>query len=159
VARYLIVGCGCRGQALTRALVDAGHVVRGTTRDPRRLPAIEAAGAEAAIADPYRLATVMPLLDGTSAVCWLMGTANGSADAVEAVHGPRFESMLELIVDTPARGLVYETGGVEREVGVHAARCAEAVYEMPIAILDTDPRDHERWLADARGAALRMLES
>jgi uncharacterized protein YbjT (DUF2867 family) len=158
VARFLIVGCGCRGQSLARALVEAGHVARGTTRDPAKLAAIEAAGAEAAVADPYRLATVMPLLDGASAVCWLMGTANGAPDAVEAVHGPRLESMLELIVDTPARGIVYETGGVEREDGVHAARCAAATYEMPVEIVATDPRDHERWLADVRAAALSVLE-
>jgi uncharacterized protein YbjT (DUF2867 family) len=107
MARFLIVGCGCRGQALTRALVGAGHIVRGTTRDPGKVGAVEAAGAEAAVADPYRLASVMPLLDGASAVLWLMGTANGSADSVEAVHGPRLESMLELIVDTHARGFFY----------------------------------------------------
>jgi nucleoside-diphosphate-sugar epimerase len=157
MARYLIVGCGCRGQALARELIAAGHVVRGTTRDPAKLAAIEAAGAEAVVADPYRLATVMPLLDGASAVLWLMGTANGSADSVDAVHGTRLESMLELIVDTHARGFVYETGGVEREVGLHAARCAAEVYEMPIAVLDTDPGSHEQWLADARQAALSLL--
>jgi len=158
VARFLIVGCGCRGQALARELIAAGHVVRGTSRDPRRFPDIEAAGAEPAIADPYRLVTVMPLLDGTSAVCWLMGTANGAGDAEEAVHTTRLESMLELIVDTPARGFVYETGGVERELGVHAANCAREVYEMPIAVLVTDPADHARWLADARAAALSTVE-
>lgn len=157
MARYLIVGCGCRGQSLARELIAAGHVVRGTTRDPAKLPAIEAAGAEAALADPYRLATVMPLLDGASAVLWLMGTANGAGDLGEAVHGSRLESMLELIVDTHARGFVYETGGVPREVGEHAASCAHAVYEMPIEVLATDPSDHERWLADARDAALRLL--
>ena len=157
MARFLIVGCGCRGQALARELVAAGHVVRGTTRDPRRVAAIEAAGAEAALADPYRLVTVMPLLDGASAVLWLMGTANGSPDSVEAVHGPRLESMLELIVDTHARGFVYETGGVEREAGVHAARCAQEVYEMPVEILATDPAQHGEWVADARAASLRLL--
>ena len=31
--RVLIVGCGGRGQALARSLVEAGHAVRGTTRD------------------------------------------------------------------------------------------------------------------------------
>jgi uncharacterized protein YbjT (DUF2867 family) len=158
MARFLIVGCGCRGQALTRELVAAGHIVRGTTRDPGKLAAIEAAGGEGAVADPYRLATVMPLLDGASAVLWLMGTANGSPDSVEAVHGTRLESMLELIVDTHARGFVYETGGVEREVGLHAARCAAEVYEMPIEVLSADPGRHEEWLADARQAALRTLE-
>ena len=157
MARFLIVGCGCRGQALARELIAAGHVVRGTTRDPARLPAIEAAGAEAELADPYRLATVMPLLDGASAVLWLMGTADGAGDLAEAVHSSRLESMLELIVDTHARGFVYETGGVAREVGTHAASCAREVYEMPIEVLETDPGEHERWLADARAAALRLL--
>ncbi len=159
MARFLIVGCGCRGQSLARELVAAGHVVRGTTRDPGKLAAIEAAGAEGVVADPYRLATVMPLLDGASAVLWLMGTANGAGDLGEAVHGSRLESMLELIVDTHARGFVYETGGVPREVGEHAASCAREVYEMPIEVLATDPGDHQRWLGDAREAALRLLVS
>jgi putative NADH-flavin reductase len=158
MARFLIVGCGCRGQMLARELVATGHIVRGTTRDPAKLAAIDAAGAEGVVADPYRLATVMPLLDGASAVLWLMGTANGSADSVDAVHGTRLESMLELIVDTHARGFVYETGGVERELGVHAARCAAEVYEMPIEVLTTDPGRHDAWLAAARQASLRTLE-
>jgi hypothetical protein len=159
VARFLIVGCGCRGQSLTRELIAAGHVVRGTTRDPGRLTAIEAAGAEAVLADPYRLATLMPRVDGASAVIWLMGTANGSADSVEAVHSHRLESMLEFIVDTPARGMVYETGGMEREDGVFAVRCAVETYGMPVEVLETDPGGHARWLADARAASLRVLEA
>jgi uncharacterized protein YbjT (DUF2867 family) len=158
VARFLIVGCGCRGQALARELIASGHIVRGTTRDPAKLGAIAAAGAEPVLADPYRLATLMPHLDGASAVCWLMGTANGRGDQAEAVHGTRLESMLELIVDTHARGFVYETGGVDRETGVHAAACAREVYGMPIEVLDTDPEKREDWLADARAAALRVLE-
>ncbi len=151
MARFLVVGCGCRGQSLARELIAAGHPVRGTTRDPARLPEIEAAGAEAVVADPNRLATLMPHLDGASGVLWLMGTTEGP------VHGSRLESMLEFIVDTPARGLVYETGGVEREDGVFAVQCAVATYEMPLEILDTDPSDHERWLRDAKAAALRLL--
>jgi hypothetical protein len=47
---------------------------------------------------------------------------------------------------------------VEREVGLHAARCAAEVYAMPIEVLTTDPGRHEAWLADARQAALRTLE-
>jgi hypothetical protein len=80
-----------------------------------------------------------------------MGTADGP------VHGHRLESMLEFIVDTPARGMVYETGGMEREEGVFAVRCAVETYEMPVEILETDPADHERWLADAKAAALGLL--
>ena len=151
MARFLIVGCGCRGQALARELIAAGHPVRGTTRDAARVPAIEAAGAEAVVADPNRLATLMPYLDGASGVLWLMGTAEGP------VHSERLESMLEFIVDTPARGLVYETGGLEREEGIFAVQCAVATYEMPIEVLDTDPADHERWLTEAKAASLRLL--
>jgi hypothetical protein len=151
MARFLMVGCGCRGQALARELIAAGHPVRGTTRDPARVQAIQAAGAEAVVADPNRLATLMPYLDGATGVLWLMGTADGP------VHSERLESMLELIVDTPARGLVYETGGVEREEGVFAAQCAVATYEMPVEILDTAPAEHERWLTEAEAAALRLL--
>jgi len=36
-------------------------------------------------------------------------------------------------------------------------RCAVETYEMPVEILETDPADHRRWLADARDAALRLL--
>ena len=34
MARALIVGCGCRGQALGKRLVAPGWLIRGTTRDP-----------------------------------------------------------------------------------------------------------------------------
>jgi voltage-gated potassium channel Kch len=152
MARALIVGCGRRGQALTRALIAEGHVVRGTTRDPARLAAIEAAGAEAVTADPDRLATMMGPIEGTSVVCWLLGTA-----ADEALHGPRLESMLEHIVDTPVRGLVYETGGLGRPAGIAAARRATATYGMPVEILDTDPSDRARWTRAAVSAVARVL--
>src|SRR5689334_16768909 len=109
MARVLLIGCGCRGRVLSRALREDGHAVRGTTRDQARLPSIEESGAEAVVTDPNRLATVTPALEGASAVCWLMGTADE-----HALHGPRLASLLDFIVDTPVRGLVYETGGVDR---------------------------------------------
>jgi nucleoside-diphosphate-sugar epimerase len=101
VARALIVGCGCRGRALATTLGHRGHAVRGTTRRRDQLAAIEAAGAEAAVADPDRLSTLAPHLEGVSVLCWLMGTAHGDGDAVAAIHGPRLESLLETIVDAP----------------------------------------------------------
>jgi nucleoside-diphosphate-sugar epimerase len=156
MARALIVGCGCRGQALARALIADGHVVRGTTRDPARLADIEVAGAEAVIADPDRLATMMGAIEGTSVVCWLMGTA-GPAEAAHQLHGPRLESMLEHIVDTPVRGLVYETGGQARPDGTDAARRATATYGMPVEILDADPSDRAPWLQAAQDAVARVL--
>ena len=77
MARVLIVGCGCRGQALARDLRAAGHAVRGTTRDPARAPAIAAAGAEPYVGDPDRIATLMDALSGVTILCWLMGSASG----------------------------------------------------------------------------------
>lgn len=154
MARVLIVGCGCRGQALAHALVADGHAVRGTTRDPGRLAEIEAAGAEAITADPDRLATLMDAIASVSVVCWLMGTADASAPDL---HGPRLESMLEHIVDTPVRGLVYETGGVERPEGIAAAQRAAATYSMPVEILDADPAQHDQWRAAALAAVWRVL--
>ena len=125
----------------------------------RIIAATQWAGAEAAIADPYRLATVMPLLDGASAVLWLMGTANGSEDSVDAVHGPRLESMLEHIVDTPVRGLVYETGGVERPAAEATCARAARTWAMPVEVVDASPGDHEAWLAAASDAVGRVLRA
>jgi NAD(P)-dependent dehydrogenase (short-subunit alcohol dehydrogenase family) len=153
MARVLIVGCGCRGRALARALVAEGHAVRGTTRDPARRAAIEAAGAEAVTADPDRLGTMMSAIEGVSVVCWLMGTARDA----DHLHGPRLDSMLEHIVDTPVRGLVYETGGVDRAEGMAAATRAAATYNMPVEPLTTDPARHDAWLRDAAAAVTRVL--
>ena len=78
MARVLIVGCGGRGQALTRELRAAGHAVRGTTRSRERFAAIEAAGAEPYLGDPDRIMTLMDALAATTIVCWLMCSATGS---------------------------------------------------------------------------------
>ena len=150
MARVLIVGCGCRGIALAGALREIGHPVRGTTRDPGRVPELEAAGIEPAIGDPYRLATLMPQVANTSAMVWLMGSASG--DDVEALHRTRLETVLERLVDTPVRGMVYEAAGtlpheLFRE-GAAAVRKAALTWEMPNVIVETDPRrDFDAWLA------------
>jgi threonine dehydrogenase-like Zn-dependent dehydrogenase len=154
MARVLIVGCGCRGQALARSLAAQGHAVRGTSRDAAKLPAIEATGAEAVLADPDRLVTMMPAIEGVSVVCWLLGTA-----AAPELHGPRLESMLEHIVDTPARGLVYETGGVERPDALAIAARAATTWRMPVEPLDADPADHDAWLRAAAAAVARVLSA
>lgn len=151
MARVLIVGCGCRGQALARALGAAGHAVRGTSRSADRHAGIEAAGAEPLTADPDRLVTMMPAIEGVSVVCWLMGTADNPA-----LHGDRLESMLEHIVDTPVRGFVYETGGVDRE-GTALVERAATTYAMPVGIVSESPADHDDWLAASTSAVQRVL--
>jgi uncharacterized protein YbjT (DUF2867 family) len=157
MARVLLIGCGCRGQALARELVAAGHAVRGTSRSAERAADIEAAGAEPVTADPDRLVTLMPAIEGVSVVCWLMGTATGEAAA--ALHSERFESMLEHIVDTPVRGLVYETGGAPRPEGVAAAKRVAKTYAMPVEVVDTNPSDHGEWTAATAAAVQRVLSA
>jgi uncharacterized protein YbjT (DUF2867 family) len=150
VARILIVGCGCRGTALADRLFAAGHPVRGTSRDRARVAQLESTGVEAVVADPYRLASLMPHVANTSAMVWLMGSAFG--EGVEALHRTRLQTVLERLVDTPVRGLVYEAAGtlpaaLLRE-GAAAVRKAALTWQMPNAIVDKDPRrDFDAWLA------------
>ena len=154
MARVLIVGCGCRGRALARALRDEGNAVRGTSREAARVEEIEAAGIEGVVADPDRLVTMMQAIEGVTVVCWLMGTAEPPQ-----LHADRLESMLEHIVDTPVRGFVYETGGVERPEGTAAAAKARSVYAMPVELLETDPSDHDGWTAAGVAAVTRVLSA
>jgi hypothetical protein len=157
VARILIVGCGCRGTALAGRLRQEGHAVRGTTRDPARKAAIERAGAEAVLADPGRLATLIPQLEGVSAICWLLGSA---AEAPE-LHGPRLRTLMERLVDTPVRGLVYEAAGsVDGELlarGSDIVRGASAIWRIPVEVVEEDPATRGEWLAAATGAVRRVL--
>jgi nucleoside-diphosphate-sugar epimerase len=159
VARVLIVGCGCRGRALARELAAAGHAVRGTTRDPDRLAEIEAAGAEAVVADPDRLGTLMAQVHGVSVVCWLMGSAGEGAAA--DLHGPRLRTLLERLVDTPVRGVVYEAGGsVEPSLlarGAAAVGEASATWSIPAEVVDADPGYPRAWIAAMTAAVERLL--
>jgi NAD(P)H-binding len=160
VARALIVGCGCRGRELAWELRAAGHAVRGTTRSREQLAEIEAAGAEAVLADPNRLGTLMRELAGVSLVCWLMGSAEGETAA--GLHGPRLRAMLERLVDTPVRGFVYEAAGsVAPELlaeGAAAVREAAVRWNIPVEVVEADPADQEAWLAATTGAVERLLE-
>jgi NADP-dependent 3-hydroxy acid dehydrogenase YdfG len=159
VARVLIIGCGCRGEALARDLIAAGHPVRGTTRRPARAEELETAGIEAVIADPYRLATLMPHVANTSAMCWLMGSAVG--DDVEALHRSRLQTVVERLVDTPVRGMIYEAAGtIDAELlreGADAVRTASATWEMPVAIVETDPADRDAWRAAMLAGVAEVL--
>jgi threonine dehydrogenase-like Zn-dependent dehydrogenase len=161
VARVLIVGCGCRGQALATALRAQGHAVRGTTRSEQRRAAIEAAGAEVWIGDPDRIATISYALDGVTILCWLMGSATGPAEKIAALHGSRLRMLLERSIDTTVRGLLYEaTGSVDAALlgqGAETVRAACGYSEIPHALLDADPSDHEAWLAAALGAVDELL--
>jgi uncharacterized protein YbjT (DUF2867 family) len=157
LARVLIVGCGCRGRALAARLIAGGYAVRGTTRDPARAAAIEAAGAEAVVADPDRLATIVPRLAGVSAVCWLLGSAEAGAE----LHGPRLSTLLERLVDTPVHGLVYEAAGSVDDgllaSGATVVREASSRWRIPVEVVDEDPSAHSEWLAAMTAAVARVL--
>ncbi|WP_028060037.1 NAD(P)H-binding protein [Candidatus Solirubrobacter pratensis] len=126
MARVLIVGCGCRGQALARELRAAGHAVRGTTRDPAKAEAIAAAGAEPYVGDPDRIATLMDALTGVTIVIWLLGTA-----PAPALHDGRLRMMFEKLVDTPVRGFVYE--GTPH--GEALARACADTWRIPLEVV------------------------
>ena len=151
MARVLIVGCGGRGQALARELAAGGHAVRGTSRDPRRFADIEAAGAEPAIADPDRVATLMEPLAAVTIVCWLMGTAPRGD-----LHTHRLRMLCEKLVDTPVRGLVYECSGAAA-AGLPVVEDARARWNIPLAPLDTPPSDCEAWTTAAVTAVEHLL--
>ena len=161
MARILIVGCGCRGQALARDLRAAGHAVRGTTRDPARIAAIAATGAEPYVGDPDRVATLMEALGGVTVVCWLMGTATGDPGRVAALHDGRLRMLWEKLVDTPVRGVVHEAAGpLPPEVlarGRAVAETAHATWRIPLVLLDADPARHDAWRAAAGAAVARLL--
>jgi nucleoside-diphosphate-sugar epimerase len=157
MARVLIVGCGCRGRALAKRLVAEGYAVRCTTRNPAHTAAIETAGAEAVVADPDRLATLVPRLAGVSAVCWLLGSAEGAPE----LHGARLRTLLERLVDTPVRGVVYEAagsapGGLLAD-GAAMVREASARWRIPVEVVDEDPTSNASWLAAMTAAVSRLL--
>ena len=153
------MGCGCRGLALGGALVEAGHAVRGTTRSSKRPTGLEAAGIEGVVADPDRLATLVPALAGVTVVCWLMGSAAGSPE----VHGDRLQTLMEHLVDTPVRGLVYEGAGsvgpALLEQGAQIVRTASETWHMPVEVVTADPELHEEWVEAMEGAVARVLSA
>ena len=152
------MGCGCRGRALAGALAADGHAVRGTTRDPARVGEIEAACVEAVVADPDRLATLLPAIEGVSVLCWLLGTAEPNA---ADLHGSRLSSIVEKLVDTHVRGFVYEAAGTAAPElfagGAATVRRANAIWGMPVEVVDAHPASHDTWLAGMRAAVSRVL--
>lgn len=161
MARCLIIGCGCRGRLLAGELSGAGVAVRGTTRDPARLLEIEAAGAEAVLADPDRVGTLVPQLAQVGVVAILLGSARGGAQELAALHGPRLQALLGKLIDTPVRGVVYEScGSVDAgllSAGAELARSFAARTHARCELLEAEPEDPGTWLPAARLAVERAL--
>jgi uncharacterized protein YbjT (DUF2867 family) len=161
VARCLIVGCGCRGLALSAALRADGHAVRATTRDPARADELEAAGAEPFVGDPDRVATIVRALDCVGVICILLGSATGNAEQLRALHTTRLAMLLEKTLDTTIRGVVYEAvGSVDPAVlsagaGVVSSACERSM--IPYVLLTADPDAHAAWVTAAADAVRRAL--
>jgi hypothetical protein len=162
LARALIVGCGCRGRELGALLRADGWMVRGSTRCEASIAAIEAAGLEAAMADPDRIGEILDLVADVTVLFWLMGNATGKAADVDALHGPRLERLLEELVDTPVRGVVYEAAGEVApellERGREIVEAAGRTWRIPGRIVSADPADPRAWVG-AMGAAAQDLIS
>jgi uncharacterized protein YbjT (DUF2867 family) len=161
LARALIVGCGCRGRALGGRLVGDGWSLRGTTRDPLRAAEIEAAGIEAAVADPERPGTLLDLVGDVTVVHWLLGSARGEPELIAAIHGQRLKALLERLVDTPVRGFAYEAAGSvspeHLEGGAGILRAAAQTWRIPVEVVKDDPTDHAAWLEAMVAATQRLV--
>jgi nucleoside-diphosphate-sugar epimerase len=163
MARILIVGGGCRGRRLARRLVEEGrHAVRITTRTESGRAAIEATGAECLIGTPDRLASMRGALEGVTIACWLLATARGDRERVQALHGSRVESFLSQAIDTTMRGFVYETGSVTvgdqaRAEGERIVRGVAERNAIPAAILTAGVESSARWQAAAWEAVDGLL--
>jgi hypothetical protein len=163
VARILIVGGGCRGRQLAHSMVGEGHAVRITTRTEAARPAIEASGAECWIGTPDRLATLRAALENVTILCWLLGSAVGSAEELRALHSSRLEFFATQAIDTTVRGLVYEASGTSTPAqdlleGLDVVRSVAGHNAIPLAVLTADPRDVQVWQAQAREAVDGLLE-
>ena len=128
MARALIVGCGCRGRELGERLLADGWAVRGTSRREDGLAAIASAGIEPALADPDRPASILELVNDVAVLVLLLGSASGGEEELAAIHGPRLERLMEHLVETPVRGVLYE--GTEE--GAEVVRAAGRTWRIPV---------------------------
>lgn len=163
MARILIVGGGCGGRQLCQAMAGEGYAVRMTTRADAGRAAIEAAGGECWIGTPDRLATLRGALDGVTILCWLMGSATGSAAQLQALHTERLRFFLTQAIDTTVRGFLYEARsreGASAQLlaeGERIVRQMTALNAIPAAFLTADPSDLDGWLTQARAAIGSLL--
>jgi uncharacterized protein YbjT (DUF2867 family) len=158
MARALIVGCGCCGRALGERLLGEGWAVRGTSRRGEGLEAIAAAGIEPALADPERPGTLLDLVGDVAVLVLALGAVRGEPEALAAIHGPRLEGLVERLVDTPVRGVVYEASGAAGEAllagGTEVLRNAERTWRIPVALVEAPREDPDAWvLAMATGVS------
>jgi uncharacterized protein YbjT (DUF2867 family) len=161
LARALIVGCGCRGRLLGEELLGQGWAVRGTSRREQGLEPIAAAGIEPALADLDRVGTVLEQVADVAVVYLLLGSAQGEQEALAELHRHRLERLLEKLVDTPVRGVVYEAvGSVDPAVladGAELVRAAASTWRIPVEVVTEPIDDHRLWTQEMGKLASGLL--
>lgn len=115
------------------------------------------------IGDPDRVATLARAFDHVSVTCVLLGSAVAVRDRLVALHGPRLAMLLERMLDTTVRGIVYEAAGsVDQAIlrdGSAVVREACERSLIPCSLLTAPPDDCEVWLAAAMRAVERVLSA
>ncbi len=161
MARALIVGCGCCGRSLGKRLLAEGWAVRGTSRREQGLVAIEAAGIEPALGNPERPGTLLDLVGDVAVVVLALGSLEGDPEQAATVHGPRLEALVERLVDTPVRGIVYEASGdagpEPLAAGAEVLRRAARTWRIPVELVEAPRGEPEAWVEAMAGAVARTI--
>ena len=108
--------------------------MRGTSRREEGLAAIEASGIEPALAEPDRPGSVLELVNDVAVLVLLLGSTSGSEEELAAIHGPRLERLMEHLVETPVRGVLYEGTEGGAEVVLSAGR----TWRIPVEIVGNE---------------------
>lgn len=103
--RALILGCGYTGGFLTRALVDRGIQVLGTTTTPARRLEIEADGARAVVADVTNPSSLEPLLDWRPHVVFDLVRPQSTGGDAYTSEGTA--NVAAAFVESPPDALIY----------------------------------------------------
>ncbi len=111
--------------------------------------------------DPDRIATLTPALAHVAVACVLLGCATGSDEQLAALHSSRLEMLVERMLDTTVRGIVYEAAGsvapAVLESGAARVRHACERSLIPYALLTADPSDRPAWRDAAARAVTQVL--
>lgn len=136
--------------------------MRGTTRSPDHLGAIEAVGAQAVLGDPDIVGTLARSFEHVSVACVLLGSAGGTPEQLDALHGTRLDMLLTRMVDTTVRGVVYEATGsvgpavLDRGAALVRERCDDA--RIRHALFPDGSADHRAWVLAAAAAVEGVLD-
>jgi hypothetical protein len=113
------------------------------------------------VGDPNLVGTLAPALAQVGVACLLLGSAVGSDEQLAALHSTRLQMLLERMLDTTVRGVVYEAAGTVDpallSAGADRVRHACERSLTPYVVLTTDPSDGERWVSEAVAAVERAL--